>query len=127
MLSRFLISTMLVACALAGCKRPNGDTANAPPSISNKADAKPVDTARPPPADDGVTMRYRCDGGHAIAIVRGERARVTLADGRIVEIERVADSAPPVYRGEASSFEVGSDGGTLGQDEVGGFDCHPDE
>jgi len=126
--SRFLILTMLVvACGLAACKRPNDDMATAPPATSNNADAKPADTATPPPADDGVSMRYRCDGGHAVAIVRGERARVTLADGRIVEIARVADSAPPAYRGEALSFEVGSDGGTLGQDEVGGFDCNADE
>ena len=127
--SRLPILIMLIAaCALNGCKRQGDDeAANAPATARGNPDAKPVDTAPPPPADDGVSMRYLCDGGHEVAIVRGELARVTLADGRVVEIARVADSAPPAYRGEALSFEVGSDGGTLGQDEVGGFDCHADE
>jgi hypothetical protein len=123
---RFLILIMLVAAsALVGCKQPD-DAAKASPTMSSDADATPADTAAPPP-DDGVSMRYRCDGGHAVAIVRGELARVTLADGRVVEISRVADSAPPAYRGEALSFEVGSQGATLGQDEVGGSDCRADE
>lgn len=126
MSSRFLV-LIAAACALAGCQRPADDTANAPPATSTAAVTAPADNATASSADEGVTMRYRCDGGHAVAIVRGGSARVTLADGRIVEIARVADSAPPVYRGEALSFEIGSDGGTLGQDEVGGFDCRADE
>ena len=126
MSSRFLV-LIIAACVLAGCQRPAEDTANAPPATSTAAVTAPADTATASSTDEGVTMRYRCDGGHAVAIVRGESARLTLADGRTVEIARVADSAPPAYRGEALSFEIGSDGGTLGQDEVGGFDCHADE
>jgi hypothetical protein len=68
-------------------------------------------------------MRYRCEQGHRVDIVGGDSARVTLADGRVVDIPRVADSAPPRYSGIALSFEVSSDGATLGQDEVGGFAC----
>ena len=75
-------------------------------------------------ADAGTTMRYSCKQGHPVAIVRGGIARVALADGRVVDIPRVADSAPPRYSGVALSFEVGSDGATLGQHEVGGFACH---
>ena len=131
MSSRFPIPSCLpvfivVACALIGCKRPDDAAASASPTTAGP-EATAADTAPPPPADDGVSMRYRSDGGHTVAIVRGELARVTLADGRVVEIARVADSAPPAYRGEALSFEIGSDGGTLGQDEVGGFDCRADE
>lgn len=128
MSSRLPILTILVAaCVLVGCKRPDDDATNTPPVSSDTADATPANTAATPPAGEGVSMRYRCDGGHAVAIVRGETARVTLADGRVVEIARIADSAPPIYRGEALSFEIDSDGGMLGQDEVGGFDCHADE
>ena len=123
---RFLILIMLIAASVVGCKRSDDDAAKALPATSSDADATPVDTS-PPPSDEGVSMRYRCDGGHAVAIVRGELARVTLADGRVVEIARVADSAPPAYRGEALSFDIGSSGATLGQDEVGGFDCRSDE
>lgn len=121
------ILCLVAACALIGCKRPGDETASASPTTMDDPGTTAAGTAPPPPTDDGVSMRYRCDGGHAIAIVRGELARVTLADGRVVEIPRIADSAPPAYRGEALSFEIGSDGGTLGQDEVGGFDCRADE
>jgi hypothetical protein len=41
----------------------------------------------------------------------------------MVEIGRVADRSPPRFRGEAMSFEAGSDAATLSQDEVGGFAC----
>lgn len=121
------ILILVATCALIGCKRPDDGTANTPPPATADPDATTADTTTPPATGDGVTMRYLCDGGHAVAIVRGELARVTLADGRVVEIPRIADSAPPAYRGEALSFEVGSDGGTLGQHEVGGFDCRADE
>ena len=118
---------LVVACALIGCKRSDDEPASASSTTTGSPEPTAADTPPPPPADDGVSMRYRCDGGHTVAIVRGELARVTLADGRVIEIARIAGSAPPAYRGEALSFEVGSDGGMLGQDEVGGFDCRADE
>lgn len=71
----------------------------------------------------GITMRYNCEQGHHVDIVGGNTARVALADGRVVEIPRVADSAPPRYSGIALSFEIDSGGATLGQHEVGGFAC----
>jgi hypothetical protein len=92
------------------------ETAEAPPAQARAAtpasDASPV-----------VTMRYRCNQGHRVDIFSGDVARVTLADGRVVDIERVDGSAPPRYAGVALSFEVGSEGAMLGQDETGGFAC----
>ena len=70
-----------------------------------------------------LRMRYSCDQGHRVDIFDAGSARVTLADGRTVDIPRVADSAPPRYAGIALSFEVGSEGAILGQDETGGFAC----
>jgi len=70
-----------------------------------------------------LRMRYSCDQGHRVDIFDAGSARVTLADGRIVDIPRVAGSAPPRYAGIALSFEVGSEGAILGQDETGGFAC----
>jgi hypothetical protein len=86
----------------------------------------PAKSAIPPTSDApsaGVTMRYSCDPNHRVEIVGGDTARITLADGRIVDIPRVADSAPPRYAGIALSFEVGSEGAMLDQDEAGGFAC----
>jgi hypothetical protein len=70
-----------------------------------------------------IRVRYSCDQGHRVDIFDAGSARVTLADGRIVDIPRVAGSAPPRYAGIALSFEVGSEGAILGQDETGGFAC----
>ncbi|KQY51015.1 hypothetical protein ASD14_09260 [Lysobacter sp. Root494] len=72
----------------------------------------------------GVTMRYSCEQGHRVDIVGSNTARVILHDGRIIDISRVANSAPPRYAGVALSFDIGSEGATLGQDETGGFACH---
>jgi len=115
-----LVLSMCAALMLGACQKP------APPAESTRPSADvpaPAPTDAPKPDDDGITMRYRCESGHSVAIVRGEHARVTLADGRVVEIARVADSSPPQFEGEALSFEVTGDGATLGQHEVGGFAC----
>ncbi len=121
----------IAAAGLAACQKPAPTTETSAPGRDEPAAAASADlpdTSAPnesgaAEASQGITMRYTCDQGHSVAIVRGDTARVTLADGRVVEIGRVADSSPPRYRGEALSFEVGSDGATLGQDEVGGFAC----
>jgi hypothetical protein len=115
-MSRFpIVLSMCAVLMLGACQKPGEP---APPTTS-----APASTEAPEPDDDGITMRYRCDSGHSVAIVRGELARVTMADGRVVEIARVTDTSPPQFQGEALSFEVTGDGATLGQHEVGGFAC----
>lgn len=84
------------------------------------------DPSVPGEATVGVTSRYACDSDHRVDIVRGEVARVTLADGRVIHLRR-SEETPQRYRGEALSFEVRADGATLGQDEVGGFECRLQE
>lgn len=108
-----------VTLVLAACQRESPvatDRTDAPRSAeagSNEGDG-----------NDTVTMRYTCEAGHSVAIVGGGRtARVSFADGRTVDIPRVAEAAPPRFSGEALSFDVGSGGATLGQHEVGGFAC----
>jgi hypothetical protein len=123
----------LLAAGLAACQKPAPPAEPTPPTGDEPAaattPADTPDTSAPneggaADASSGITMRYTCDNGHSVAIVRGETARVTLAEGHVVEIKRVADSSPPRYSGEALSFEVGSDGATLGQDETGSSHCH---
>ncbi|MDQ3617586.1 MAG: hypothetical protein M3374_02540 [Pseudomonadota bacterium] len=121
-----LIATTALAAALtlSACQRDHSD--DLPPPTAADAPTAPIEPMTPP--DDATTMRYRCESGHRVEIVNGgDTARVLLSDGRSVDIARVADASPPLYAGEALEFAVGSDGGTLGQDGVGGFDCTPAE
>jgi len=68
--------------------------------------------------------RYNCRGDHRVDIVPGgDNARITPADGRVADVRRVPDSAPPRHAGAVLPFEVGSNAATLGQDETGGFSC----
>lgn len=115
-----------LAILMAGCKPtvppPEPEAATRTETAEPGAQTA-APTRRPDASSDGITMRYSCEQGHRVDIVGGDSARVTLADGRVVDIPRVADIAPPRYAGVALSFEVGSEGATLGQDEVGGFAC----
>ena len=116
-----------LAMLTTGCK-PAVPPAQPDTATRNETAEAPAKSAIPPTsgsdaASAGVTMRYSCDQGHRVDIVGGAAARITLADGRVVEIPRVAESAPPRYAGVALSFEVGSEGAMLGQDEAGGFAC----
>ena len=129
-----LLAWPMTALIAASCQKaaPAGDEVGAAKPSSDELATTPLpagdavaatEKSAPEPTSDGITMRYTCDQGHAVAIVRGEIARVSLADGRVLEIPRIADSSPPSYSGVALSFEVGSSGATLGQHEVGGFAC----
>ena len=124
-----LVLLLLAALGAASCRKPATPDAEAPAIGHEPATAPaapPGGRAAQTPGATGadITMRYACEQGHSVAIVRGEIARVSLADGRVAEIPRVANSAPPRYSGVALSFDVGTDGATLGQHEVGGFACH---
>lgn len=116
-----------LAMIMAACKptvpppEPGTATRTEMAEVPSAAQARVA--TRAPDAPSAITMRYRCDQGHRVDIVNGDIARVTLADGRVVDVERVAGSAPPRYAGIALSFEVGSEGAMLGQDETGGFAC----
>jgi hypothetical protein len=123
-MTRFAYALPL-AILMAGCKPtvPPPEPEAATRTETAEPSAQATAPARGADASDDITMRYSCEQGHRVDIVGGNSARVTLADGRIVDIPRVADSAPPRYSGIALSFEVGSDGAMLGQDEVGGFVC----
>jgi hypothetical protein len=77
--------------------------------------------------DSGAAVRlFECEGGHLVELVDGDSARITLADGRVIELPRRIDGVAE-YRGEALTFDIDADGrgGVLGQDEVGGFACEP--
>ena len=114
---------VLIATSCQKASPPVAETAEAAGRGGSAPTGAPVGDSDAASEDDGITMRYDCEQGHSVALVRGEIARVSLADGRVVEIPRIAGSSPPRYSGVALSFDVGSDGATLGQHEVGGFAC----
>lgn len=122
-MARFAYVLPLLLVTVAGCQPSAPPTTDTAAEKSNEAAKDSATAPETEPTPAGVTMRYSCEQGHRVDIIGGSTARVTLADGRAIDIPRIADSAPPRYSGVALSFEVGSDGATLGQDEVGGFAC----
>ncbi len=119
-----LLASCLLASGLVGCDTTETDAALEPPTTTDPG-ASPVDPAIPGPddrRDAPASMRYACEGGWNIAIV-GDTAQVTAGDGRVIELQRVADRSAPLFAGEALEFSVDADGAVLGQDEGGPFPC----
>ena len=123
-----LACALPLAVLMAGCKPTVPPQQSETATRTETAELSPTKTTAVTRGSDtsstGIAMRYSCEQGHRVDIVGGDTARVTLADGRIVDIPRVAGSVPPRYAGEALSFEVDNKGAMLGQDETGGFSCH---
>lgn len=138
----FVPSACVCLLLLSGCQQDpsarNPDTAAAPATESAQAEPE-AGNARPDEAHGRASvagagragadtaksiMDYSCEGGHNVAIIDGGAvARVALGDGRVIDLPRSADQTPPLYAGEALEFAVTSNGGMLGQDEVGGSSC----
>lgn len=114
-----LLSTSLLLAMLAGC---NADRPDATPDAEAASTAAPTTAPGPPVQVDGVTMRYDCTDGNKVDIVGGDTARVTLSDGRKLELARVQGRSPPLYSGDATEFAIGSEGGVLAHDG-GQWDC----
>lgn len=114
------IVSLMVLSACQQDRTPR-DAASTPSSAEG---AQPVPADIAPMQSGKSVMDYTCEGGHSVAIVDGGNvARVLLADGNTVDLQRSADQAPPFYAGEALEFAVTSNGGMLGQDQVGEFPC----
>ena len=109
-----LVLAMLLV--LAGCA---GERTPAPGKDDAATNAPAPEAVPPAPAPDDsqVTMRYACDADVKVDILRDGIARVALPDGRVVKLSRIADSAPPVFTGEALYFSIGDEGASLSQDE----------
>lgn len=118
---QLLFVAVLGAVVLAGCSA-EPDAALEPP-VATEPGAAPVD---PAVADtDAATMRYSCDDGWSVAVM-GDTVVASAADGRTVELQRIADRSPPLFTGGALEFSVEDDGAMLGQDETGPLACRPE-
>ncbi|MEO6263550.1 MAG: hypothetical protein ABIO58_01025 [Luteimonas sp.] len=120
---RILYALPAALILVAGCNRYDK------PASDDSSKSQATETPAPAMGNEadnggaGVTMRYRCGDGNTVEILGADGARVTLSDGRTVDLPRIGDSSPPAYAGEALSFAIGSDGGQLSQDEGGQWDC----
>jgi membrane-bound inhibitor of C-type lysozyme len=115
------VITFIAACLLPGCDRADPDRAT--PAVASDVPA-PADAA-PVPSDtdtSAVTMRYSC-GDHQVDVMGNDHARVTMPDGRLLQLGYVADSSPPLFAGEALEFSIDGSGAQLAQDEGASWPC----
>lgn len=111
----FVLAMLPVLAGCAGERTPAAGKGNAATNAPLPEAAPPAPA--PAPDDSRVTMRYACEAGVRVDILREGIARVALPDGRVVELSRIADSVPPVFTGEALYFSIGDEGASLSQDE----------
>lgn len=119
-----VLTSLGLLADLIACDRAGTDAPLDPPAATDPG-ASPVDPSIPRAedlGDEAANMRYTCEGGWNVAIA-GDVARVTASDGRVIELQRVADRSRPLFTGEALEFSVEGDGAALGQDEGGLLPC----
>ena len=118
-----VVSLGLLMAGVTGCDDAAPNLPTEPPEVTVPG-ASPVDPAIPDPdeREEVAGTRYTCEGGWNVAVY-GDTARVTADDGRVIELQRVADRRSPLFAGEALEFSVDSDDAVLGQDEGGAFAC----
>lgn len=114
--SSLLVTAFIAVCLLPGCNRAD-DSDRAAPAVASDPVPAPADAT-----SDAVTMRYDC-GEHRIDVMGNDHARVTMSDGRVIELAHVADSSPPLFSGDALEFSIDGDGAQLAQDEGASWPC----
>ncbi|MEZ0472344.1 hypothetical protein [Luteimonas salinilitoris] len=71
-------------------------------------------------ADEAIDARYRCDGGNRVDLVRdGHSARVSMSDGRVVNLGAITGSKPSTWSDVGLRFVVDGDYAALSQDDTG--------
>lgn len=121
-------SAVVLIALLAGCTAGHDDAADAGttdgmPAASN-APAAPV--APPADEDPNVVMRYACDADTVVVVLRNGSARVSLPEGRDVDLSRITGSQPPIFAGNSLYFTVGDEQAHLSQgDEINELVCSP--
>lgn len=70
--------------------------------------------------DEAVDARYRCDDGNRVDLIRdGRSARVSMSDGRVVNLGAITDSKPRTWSDVGLRFVVDGDYAALSQDDTG--------
>ena len=113
------IPLILVVACLASCDTRHGEarsgTAADDAAATGKGNARPSSTA----SDEGpdVAMRYTCEAGTGVALLRDGSARISLPDGNRVDLERIVGSQPTVFTGSSLYFTTGDHGAYLSQQD----------
>ena len=108
---------------MAGCN-PRDDSAG---TDSDTAAAGKAVPSASPTSDADVSMRYSCQADTKVAITNDGRARVSLPDGRIVDLDRVVGSTPAVFTGSSLYLTIGDHDAYLSQDDGNNeLACKPD-
>lgn len=116
-------SAIVLIALAAGCTADRDDAANAG-TIDMPAAAAPA--APPADEDPNVVMRYACDADTVVVVLRNGSARVSLPEGRDVDLSRIAGSQPPIFAGSSLYFTVGDEQAHLSQgDETNELVCSP--
>ena len=102
---------LVAGTVLTACKPGEDTAATANPPTDPAATMNPADLK-------DVTASYGCEQGHRIDIIRDKVARVALADGRVIKIEAIQDSAPRTFMDNGLTFTLSPQGATL-DDETG--------
>lgn len=92
---------------LASCDRSAADDAAAPAAVA----------PAPQPASENVTLRYACDRGVQVSMLRSGKVDARMPDGTVAHLSRIADSSPPVFSGAGLYFRVEQERAFLSQEE----------
>ena len=117
---------ILAATLLPACNREAADNAATTPEPAGA----PAPAMVPAPTliepGDEITMRYACDRGVGVLVMRSGRATAQMPDGTIARLSRIADSTPPVFTGDGLYFRVGEERAFLSQEEGTELACQPE-
>lgn len=125
-------TALLAALLLAGC---NADRSPAPatqapdtatPAAAN-GDATATDATQPGTTKPDVApgKSYDCGSGVIVDILKDDKLRATVPGQPTVDLQRIANSTPPVFTGSNLYFTIGQNGIYLSQQDGTELACHP--
>ncbi len=114
---------LLAAIGMSGCN-PRDDSTG---SDSDTAAAGKAVPSASTTSDADVSMRYSCQAHTKVAITNDGRARVSLPDGRVVDLDKVVGSTPADFTGSSLYLTIGAHDASLSQDDGNNeLACKPD-
>lgn len=125
-------TALFAALLLAGCnadrspapaaQTPAAATGDATTADATKPDLKQPDTAKPNAAPG---KSYDCGSGVIVDILKDDKLRATVPGQPTVDLQRIANSTPPVFTGGNLYFTVGQNGVYLSQENGTELACQP--